>query len=496
MSTYLKYLIFILISFIIGLYIFINTSTGKQFLRDVASQKLSQKSGLKVIVESIDLAQYPVIVANMNIEGKAKLTLTGFLTSSSLDMDYTLISECIETEVCSIDDEININGHVNGPYSRVAITGEGKALDGNVTYSLIKYTDKVEDLSLIMRDINSTKLFTLMGHEELIKGRADIDVNFEFMEENDRKGSFVYNVNDSNLSGLALDLHAEVNIDGLMHQFHSNITSPYLNLYIFNGQYDQGKKLARADYILDVKDLSYLETLLGYRYLGPFYSTGEMIFNNHFMVTGRSETYGGKLNYFFEKDGLFVDLHHVSFMRFMSIFPLPHMLNADVNGNMYYNFIRETLVVNAELDRAKIIHTKLVRLIRKKSAVNLKKETFKNSQLDAMYHDGTLIGDIKLKNNRSHLYLTSVKMDFNEDTVDSYFDVKMQSREFSGKVYGSLDDPRVNLRLQKLIKYEMSRQMDRIMGNEATRILRQVPGEGMAEGMAAGATASFIKVFF
>ena len=221
-----------------------------------------------------------------------------------------------------------------------------------------------------------------------------------------------------------------------------------------------------------------------------------MIFNDHLMITGISRSFGGRLNYFFEKDGLFVDLHHVSFNEFMKIFPYPPIMNADVLGNMYYNFIKETLVVNAKLDKAKIIHTKLVRLIRKKSAVNLKKETFYKSQIDASYHDGILVGDIKLHNGSDHLYLTSITMNSKKDTVDTYFDVKMQNREFSGKVYGSLDDPKVNLRLQKLIKYEMSQQMDRIMGNEATRIIRQMPMEGLAEGMAAGATASFMNLFF
>ena len=496
MSTFFKFFLPILISIILALYLMLNTSWGKQYLRNIASDKLSQKAGLKIIVESINLDKYPLIVAKMNIEKKAELTLKGFLTKSSLDMDYNLVSGCIATEVCNIDDNIDITGRVKGPYSRVAISGGGKALDGNVSYHLIKYNDKVEDLSLIMREVNSTKLFTLMGHEELIKGKANIDVIFEFMEENDRKGSFIYEVRESNLSGLALDLHAEVNIDGMLHTFHSDITSPYLNLHISDGQYDQEKKLAKASYVLDIKDLSYLETLLDYKYLGPFYATGEMIYNQHFMITGRSETYGGKLNYFFEKDGLYVDLHDVSFMKFMKIFPYPPILTANVTGNMYYNFLRETLVVNAELDKAKIVHTKLIRLMRKKSAVNLKRETFYKSQLDASYHDGILVGDIKLGNKKNHLYLSKINMNSDQNTIDTYFDVKMQSREFSGKVYGSLDDPKVNLRLQKLIKYEMSQQMDRIMGKEATRAIRDIPMEGLAEGMAAGATASFIKVFF
>ena len=496
MSTFLKFFLFTLVLLSVGLYTFLGTSSGKQYLRDLASQKLSQKSGLEVIFTSINLEQYPQIILEMNIERKAKLTLTGTLTSSSLDMDYNLISDCIATDVCKIDDKINVNGHINGPYSRMYIRGEGEALDGNVTYHVLKYTDKVENLSILMRDVNSTKLFTLMGYDELIKGKANIDVNFKFMEKDNREGSFVYAVKDSNLSGLPLNLHAKVEIDGMLHTFQSNITSPYLNLTISEGQYDQAKKLARASYILDVKDLSRLETLLGYKYLGPFYTTGEMIFNKHMMITGHSLSYGGILNYFFEKDGLFIDLEGISFQKFMRIFPYPPILTAEVTGNMYYNFIRETLVVNAELDKAKIVHTKLVRLIRKKSAVNLKREIFNNSRLDASYHDGILVGDIILKNKRNHLYLTSINMNSEVNTIDTYFDVKMQSREFSGKVYGSLGDPKVNLRLQKLIKYEMSKQMDRIMGKKATKVIREIPMEGMAEGMAAGATASFIKVFF
>jgi hypothetical protein len=496
MSAFLKFFLLPFTFILVAIYLLLNTSTGKQYLRDIASQKLSEKSGLQVLVKSIDLTQYPTIIAVMNIEKKAKLTLTGLLTHSSLDMDYKLVSECIATEVCRIDDAINISGHVEGPYSGLSIKGKGQALDGNVSYHLVKYTDKVEDLSIVMREVNSTKLFTLMGYDELIKGKANIDVNFEFMEKENRKGSFVYEVKESNLSGLTLDLHAEDHIKGALHTFHSSITSPYMTLHISDGQYDQAKKLARASYILDVKELSALETLLGYQYRGPFYATGEMIFNDHLMITGQSNTFEGKLNYFFEKDGLFIDLNHVSFNRFMQIFPYPPIMSADVVGNMYYNFIKETLVVNTELDKAKIIHTKLMRLIRRRSAVNLKRETFYKSQLDATYHDGILVGDIKLRNNSNRLYLTGITMNSDENSIDTYFDVKMQDREFSGKIYGSLDDPQVNLKLQKLIKYEMSQQMDRIMGKEATRAIRDIPMESMAEGMAAGASASFIKVFF
>jgi len=43
----------------------------------------------------------------------------------------------------------------------------------------------------------------------------------------------------------------------------------------------------------------------------------------------------------------------------------------------------------------------------------------------------------------------------------------MQKQEFTGKVYGSIDDPKVNLNMQKLIQYQMDKQLDAMMGKQS-----------------------------
>jgi hypothetical protein len=72
----------------------------------------------------------------------------------------------------------------------------------------------------------------------------------------------------------------------------------------------------------------------------------------------------------------------------------------------------------------------------------------------------------------------------------------MQNQEFSGKVYGSLGNPDVNLDMQKLIKYQMEKQLDSIMGKGATKAMRNIPMEGAAENMATGAASTFMNMFF
>lgn len=496
MSTFFKYLIFTFILFFTILFYLLYTPLGNKNIYDYASYSLSKKSGLWVEVKSIDIQQYPQITAEMNIEKKAKLILTGYIDDSLLNMDYTLTSECIASDVCKIDDHIDINGHAEGPFFRLYISGKGNAMDGNVTYHFLKSTDKVEDLNLMMNEVNSTKLLTLLGQDNLIKGKADVAVEFSLMDKNTKRGSIIYEVKDNNFSGLPLNLHTQINIIDMKHTFGIDITSPYLKLNISNGHYDQERKLADAFYTLDIKDLSKLEALLGYKYLGKFYAMGKMRYGQYLSISGLSRSFGGMIDYLFEKEGLKVKLEAVSFLDFMSLFPYPPMLTADATGDIYYNFVQKTMVVNTTLENAKVVHTQLIDVIHKKSGVDMRQEIFHNSILDASYHKGLLLGDIKLSNKESHLFLTSIMMNTNKNTIDAYFDFDMQKQAFSGKVYGSVDKPEVNLDMQKPIKYQMDKQLDSVMGKKNRQIMEQIPMGGVAKDMAAGMGASFMGMFF
>ena len=87
-------------------------------------------------------------------------------------------------------------------------------------------------------------------------------------------------------------------------------------------------------------------------------------------------------------------------------------------------------------------------------------------------------------------------MDTNKNTINAYFDFNMQKQVFSGKVYGSIDEPTVNLNMQKLIRYQMDKQLDSMMGKKNRQIMEKIPMGGAAKSMATGMGASFIGIFF
>jgi len=496
MLHFFKYLIYCCIFISIILFYFLFTPLGTSNIYTFIGQKLSQKAGMKIEVKSLDISHYPQIRIVMNIERKAKLTVWGYLDDVLIDADYTLSSHCIATEHCKIDDDIAIKGHVNGPFTRLYITGEGTAIDGNVTYHATKYSNKVKNLAIKMHDVNSTKLLKLLGQDALLQGKADANVSFEYMDDLHKKGSIVYHVEDENFQGIPLTLHTQVQIEDDTHHFNIDITSKVLSLHLSKGEYDQSKKRAHASYVLDIKQLSALEHILGYKYQGPFYTRGEILYDKYFKITGLSKSLGGMLDFTFEKDKLDIQLKNVIFEDLMHLLSLPSLLSATTTGDIIYHFIEKTLVVDTALHDAHFKNSKLIHIIRKKSGVHMEKESFNNSKLELTYYENIINGNLKLTSARSHVYLSSTIIDTNLSTINAYFDFKMQHQEFSGKVYGNLENPKVNLNMQKLVRYQMDKQVDKMIGKDGRKIMEHMPMGGVAKDMATDMGASFMKVFF
>ena len=496
MRTMIKRLFFVTVPLLLLYLYVVHTPTGKQKFYHYASYFVSQQSGLCIDLKYIDFKQFPTIRAIMNIEHKAKLILEGSVAINSIDIDYVLTSRCIASDICEINDNINIFGEVQGKFDRLNIVGEGEMLDGNVTYSFIKYSNKVEALKLLMKGVSSQKLLTLLGKEPFIKGEADVTIAFDVMQTDSKQGSIIYDIKDNNFSGIPLNLHTKIDIMDMHHQFMIDLTSPYLALHLTKGHYDQFHNIGDAFYTIDIKEISKLKTLLGYPYKGSFYAMGEIEYNQHLRISGLSKSFGGMVDYLYENDGLHIILEDSSFMEFMNLFELPPVLEAKATGDLYYNFIQKTFIANTTLNEARIVNRGLIKEAKSKLGIDLSKEIFHKSLLDASYHNDLLIADVKLKNQESHLFLTSVLLNLEKDNADAYFDFDIQQQAFSGKLFGSFDALHVNLDMQKLMRYQMDKQLDALLGKKNRQVIEKIPMGETVKEVSTGMSASFIKIFF
>lgn len=497
MNSVLKYLTAFIILVLFGLSYLLFTSSGNTHTYNYLGKIFSKKTDLDIKVRSVNIENFPFVTAVMNVDKKAKLVVNGEIGLTTLDINYTFSSDTICYEDCSISDDLHIDGNVTGRYDKMYVTGQGTALEGEITYETIKRTDSIEDLRVVVKDINSTKLFQLMDYEALIHGKANITINVDYMNEKHKRANFTYDVYDNNFSGIPLSLYTKVNIKDMKHDFMIDLTAPSLSLKITEGEYDQEQKLGNALYTLDIKDLSDIETLLDSKYLGELNTTGKITYDKYLKITGTSKNYGGTLDYLFERDGLTIDLDDVSLKSFTSIFPYEPVLDASTTGNIYYNFIRKTMIVNSKLKNTRFLRSKFAKNFYKKSRLKMYKETFKDATLDAGYYNGTFTADIKLGRDNRRAHITRAIINTRKNTIHSYFDFKLQKKLYTGKIYGAYSNPKIHINIKEAIEYMIGKQIDTIIGEEnrqnASKMIKTMPlGKEVKDKMSETA-ASVIK---
>ena len=422
--------------------------------------------------------------------------LNGLFNENWVNMDYALHAGRLPSHICTIEDDINISGHLNGPFSHLKITGKGEAMNGTVAYSGTKMADSIENLTVTMNNIHALKLSTLLGQNTFPHGRADLKADFSYLGKEKKRGSLIYTFKKGTLSKLPFTMNARMDIKDQKQTFSADMTFANAKIKISKGSHDEDTDLTTAFYVIDVKDLTEFEELLGFKYHGPLYAMGEATYTDHLKVQGLSKTFGGMLDYIYENDQLDIALTDVSLKRFMSLFPHPVLLNADTTGKIRYNFVQKRMIVNTKLDNAKFLPSDMVSTIYKKSGVNMLLEEFDDSILQAVYQNDILRGDLKLENDTSTFYLTNTTLNTDKNTIDAYFDFKMQDQEFTGKAYGSLDDPKVDLNMQKLIRHKMDKQMDSMVGEGNRKMMEKMPMGEAAKDAASGVAGGMMGVFF
>jgi len=429
------------------------------------------------------------------VEKHYHLKLDGLLSESLVNMDYQLSAARLPSHICTIVDDINLSGHVSGSFERLHIAGNGTAMEGNVSYNGVKRKNSFEDITLDFKNIHALKLFTLLGQPTLPSGKADVKAHFNTLSETKKHGHLDFVLRKGNYKTLPLHVNTKAEIQNQFISFSSNILLSTAEINITKGQINLDTNISKAFYTVNTKNLTPLEPLIG-KYLGSFSATGEISHKNDFQIRGLSPTFGGMIDFLYKKDMLYVDLENVSLKRFMKLFPYPQMLDAKINGNINYDYKKEKLLVKTDLNNTRFLNSNLVQTVFEKSGVNMLSEVFPNTKLNATYQNKILLGNLMLKNNQSHFYLTSAKLDSEANTVNAYFDLHMQGQEFSGKIYGSLKHPKVNLNMQKLIRYQMDKQLDSVMGKSNRKLMEAMPMGDVAKDMASEVGGDFLDMFF
>ena len=424
MSSFKRYLIEFIVIITLIIWYFVYTSQGKSNFYTLISYAASNKVGVDVDIQFLDLSDYPHVVVEALVDEVYKIHLDGYLSKiwseRKFDLNYTVNSKYLKNKDIKIKSKVKLRGTIKGKHHYMKVTGSGMLLDGQVKYSLVKKKKVFHDVHLELEDINSSKLVKLLDQKVVFRGLAHANLYFEHIDKNSKKGKIIYKLRDKNFHGHMLDLNTTIDVENKKYLFSMDFLMPKLDIHLKDGIYERDKKYAHAKYELDIKNLSEFKKELGRTYLGSFYARGEIEYDKYNKIKGLSKSLDGLLSFDYTKNLLQVELIDIPLksifqrMRDNTIF-----FESNATGKILYDIKKREMDIKIVLHNTRVLSSKLTKSIYQTFNYNLVNEKFPKSYLNAQLKNGKLYSQITFSNTRHHLVLNNTKIDIDKKIIDT-----------------------------------------------------------------------------
>jgi len=469
MKILFKYILWLLSLLSLVIYYFLGTTLGHASVGYMVENHYSKKMDNKLEILSLNIENYPFIIAEIKINDTAQLSLKGNSDSDNMDMSYHLRGESFKWSGQHVLHPINLKGTMNGKLSELLIKGEGEVFYGETNYSFIRKSSRVEELEVILKDISSTHLLKFLNYDFELEGEVDIILNFEYFSSFRKKGKATLRMKKATMPRVSGEV--EFSLDGtigyrdLLRDFFVDIDSDIGKLRVANGYYNKSAGLMKAEYGLRINDLSDFEKFLGHEYKGELNTAGNVKYEaEKLSLIGDSNTYGGLLKYNYKNDYLEIEFNGVSLEKLLRQISFPALLSSKVYGTASYDIKEDIVLVNTKLKETRFRRTKMADKIYEVTDIDILKDVYNNSVFTGGYQNSILTSFLQIDNGINHLYLRNTRMNSKTNKITADFEVSIDGKEFIGEVYGTLEDPKVSLDMSKLIKYHINKKIENFFG--------------------------------
>ena len=469
MRVLFEYIVWLLSVCSLIIYYLLGTALGHANLGYLVEGYYSEITENKIEILSLNIASYPVIIAEVKINETTRLSLTGNSDSDNMDMFYHIKGDSFKWNSFDMSHPINLKGRMTGKFSELLVKGEGEVLYGETNYSFIRTPHRVEELEVILKDISSNHLLKFLEYDLELEGHVDVVLNFEYFSAFRKKGMAIISMKKATMPKVSEEV--EFTLDGkigykdLLRDFYVDINSEIGKLRVAHGYYNKSAALMRAEYGLHINELSYFEKFLGHRYQGELNTAGNVKYEvGKLSLLGDSGSYGGLVEYNYKDDYLDITFNGVSLEKLSRQLSFPALLSSKVYGTASYDIVDNIILVNTKLKETRFRRTNMTDRIYDVTGIDIRKDVYNNSMFTAGYQNSVLTSFLQIDNGVNHLYLRDTRMNSKTNKITADFEVSIEGQEFLGEVYGTLEDPKVSLDMTKLIKYQINKKIENFFG--------------------------------
>ena len=462
-----KYLFGLLVLGVVVVFYFLKTDLGYQNLKYFIGNYLSKETFNKIEVRSISFKKYPYLTMELQVNETATVTLKGEISKYDINMYYHLKGETFRFNNFSLDNRVDVQGKLIGPFSSLLVRGYGDVFNGKVKYNFINTPKKIKTMNIEMTKVESEKVLNFLEQKPLVKGILDLDAQFNIFSTYEKEGRTKIYMDKASIPEVSnkvfFVLNSLIEFEDMDYRYEGNLSSTIGDLSIENGHYYRSKKIANAQYTIEVKDLSFFEKSLKNRYQDVLKLNGTLFYDYYsglFILKGRTSQFGGELSYIYKKNSIDVKFNAVSLEALLKSFSYPVFFTSKIDGTMNLSLEEKILLINTELHETHFKRSEFTDMIYNKLKIDILKGNYNQSFFLAGYKNHLLSSTLKIDNGINHLYLIDSKLNILNNIIDTKFDIKLEKKEFYGKIQGTLENPKVWIDKSKLFTHETRNKLN------------------------------------
>ena len=469
MRKLLKYFFWLLSLLSIFIYSLLGTTLGNRFIGNLVEHHYNKKMKNKIEVRSLNIKNYPHVLAEIKINNGAVLKLNGVANRDDMNISYRLQGDTFQWGRFSTLEAVDVKGSMQGKISALSIVGVGKIFNGHTNYTFTRTTKQFENLKVKLNEVDATSLQEFLKYDFKIEGATDVVMDFKYFSPLHKKGFATIHMKQGKIPKFSTEqkvtLDSKIAYRDNIADFSVRIDSDAGTLQISNGLYNKSAKIIDAKYNAHIKELSYFKQFLKHQYHGQLDTIGELKYESKKLaLKGSTKTYGGLIEYAYKNHNIDMQFEKVSLSKLLLQLSFPALLSGKVNGVASYELQDKILLLNTKLKEVRFRRTKMTDTIYKVTKIDVLKDVYDDSMFTAGYQNSILTSYLKIDNGVNHLYLSDTKMNAKTNKITSNFEVFIDKQEFLGEIYGTLENPKVNLNMSKLIKYQVNKQIDNFFG--------------------------------
>lgn len=375
-----------------------------------------------------------------------------------------------------LNGEFSTNGRIKFQDSVFFVDGKSNIIDSDTFYKFEINNNTAQNISFKVENTKVEKLLNMLNEPIHATGdlsiRGDIknseiaklDGNIESKINNGKIINEVVNAVFNQELKDVITFNLESNSSLVPNQILSQIDfdTNIAKMKIQNAIYSLSDSTFNSDYLIDIaslekiKDLTKVKLRGEAKILGKIYKSESDLF-----VDGKSNILGGDFNFNLQNNELKAKLINASIKELSYMLIQPEFFNSKADFTLDYDLLSKKGNLTGSLLNGHFLPNEFSKIINQLAKFDLTKEIYESVQINSNIEDKQLISNLIMKSKNTQIDIKDSFLDFEKNTIDAKLDTQIKSSNFSIKLQGEMNKPKISLDIKDLLKQEIDKKLEK-----------------------------------